>query len=71
MTGKVFFEKYGQLLPFMLEKLNTFITERDEMIDCKMQTILLIISRLYVGNDVENSNSFWQVNIIYKKKYKF
>lgn len=61
MTGKVFFEKYGELLPFMLEKLHNFITERDEMIDCKMQTILLIISRLYVGNEIENSNSSWQV----------
>ncbi|EFN89985.1 Thyroid adenoma-associated protein [Harpegnathos saltator] len=53
MTGRLFFEKYPSLLPFILDELRTFISTNDTMIKSNVQAILLLLSRLYINNSHE------------------
>ncbi|XP_014468567.1 PREDICTED: thyroid adenoma-associated protein isoform X2 [Dinoponera quadriceps] len=58
MTGRLFFERYPSLLPFILEELRTFISTNDTMIKSNVQAILLLLSRLYINNFHETDNAW-------------
>lgn len=60
MTGRLFFEKYPQLLPFMLNKLNAFINDKNNPIRPSIQSILLLLSRLYLASNLD-ANFDWKV----------
>lgn len=60
MTGRVFFEKYPKLLLFMLRELQSFIDEKDSPIRPSVQSILLLLSRLYVSNNCDNPEGNWK-----------
>ncbi|XP_046599825.1 thyroid adenoma-associated protein homolog isoform X3 [Neodiprion lecontei] len=60
MTGKVFFEKYPTLLEFMYNELEKFVEPGDTLIRPGVQSVLLLLSRLYPGcHDSADSN--WKV----------
>lgn len=61
MTGNNFFEKFPTLLPFLLNELKTFVDEPEDQIKPKIQSILLILSRLYPGIRCENAEEDWKV----------
>ncbi|XP_008545190.1 thyroid adenoma-associated protein homolog [Microplitis demolitor] len=61
MTGRLFFEKYPQLLPFMLNKLNAFINDKNNPIRPSIQSILLLLSRLYLASNLD-ANFDWKVD---------
>lgn len=60
MTGRVFFEKYPQLLPFMLNQLNAYINDDSNPIRPSIQSILLLLSRLYLSSNLD-TNYDWKV----------
>ena len=64
MTGKMFFEKFPSLLPFLLNELKIFVKEPEREIKAKIQSILLILSRLYPGVNSEEGEEDWKVSII-------
>ncbi|CAL7943054.1 unnamed protein product [Xylocopa violacea] len=53
MNYRVFFEKYPNLLPFILNELQTFVTMDNTLIKSNVQPILLLLSRLYVSYNLE------------------
>ncbi|XP_032686483.1 thyroid adenoma-associated protein homolog [Odontomachus brunneus] len=53
MTGRLFFERYPSLLPFILDELRTFISTNDTTIKSDVQAILLLLSRLYISNETD------------------
>ncbi|XP_046749353.1 thyroid adenoma-associated protein homolog isoform X2 [Diprion similis] len=60
MTGKVFFEKYPTLLEFMYSELEKFVEPGDTLIRPGVQSVLLLLSRLYPGcHDTVDSN--WKI----------
>lgn len=60
MTGKVFFERYPTLLGFMHAELKEFVKPGDTLIKPGVQSVLLLLSRLYPGcHDSEDSS--WKV----------
>lgn len=65
MTGNNFFEKFPSLLPFLLNELKTFVHENEDQIKPKIQSILLILSRLYPGVSCENAEQEWKVRKIF------
>ncbi|KAK0096584.1 hypothetical protein PV326_005045 [Microctonus aethiopoides] len=63
MTGRIFFEKYPKLLPFMLDELKLFNNDCDGSIRPSVQSILLLLSRLYVGINPDNNTEInWENN---------
>ncbi|OXU19645.1 hypothetical protein TSAR_015763 [Trichomalopsis sarcophagae] len=56
MTGKKFFEKFPTLLPFLLNELEIFINDPEKQIKPKIQSILLILSRLYPSVSSDDSD---------------
>lgn len=56
MTGKKFFEKFPSLLPFLLSEMEIFVNDSEIQIKPKIQSILLILSRLYPGVSSEDSD---------------
>ena len=61
MSGKVFFGKYIDLLPFMLKTLQKFLTEDIALINSYIQPILLMGTRLLPDSCLEKSHSAWKV----------
>ncbi|XP_044579181.1 thyroid adenoma-associated protein homolog [Cotesia glomerata] len=61
MTGRVFFEKYPELLPFMLNQLNAYINDDSNPIRPSIQSILLLLSRLYLTSNLD-TNYDWKVD---------
>lgn len=56
MNYKVFSEKYSNLLSFILDQLQTFVAMDDTLIKADIQSILLLLSRLYCNNNTEPSD---------------
>lgn len=73
MTGRLFFERYPSLLPFILNELRTFISTNDTMMKSNVQAILLLLSRLYIDDHFKGDLT-WEVfinNSIFKfRKYE-
>jgi len=63
MTGKIFFERYPTLLPFILNELRTFISINDTEIKSNVQAILLLLSRLYISYHFDKTDVTWKVFI--------
>lgn len=63
MTGRIFFERYPHLLPFILDELQTFVSINDTMIKSNVQAILLLLSRLYINYHIDGTNIVWKVFI--------
>lgn len=63
MTGRIFFERYPHLLPFILDELQTFISINDTMIKSNVQAILLLLSRLYINYHFDGTDIAWKVVI--------
>lgn len=61
MSYKLFFENYPNLLPFILDELQTFVAMDDTLVKSNMQSILLLLSRLYHSHSSEPSNIQWKV----------
>ena len=62
MTGKIFFDRFPILLPFLLKELSNFVKQPEDQIKPKIQSILLILSRLYpslTNSDVADNE--WKV----------
>nr|XP_012233310.1 PREDICTED: thyroid adenoma-associated protein isoform X1 [Linepithema humile] len=62
MTGRIFFERYPSLLPFILDELQTFVSINDTMIKSNVQAILLLLSRLYINYHVDETDIGWKIN---------
>ncbi|KAK1119163.1 hypothetical protein K0M31_013659 [Melipona bicolor] len=60
MNYKAFFEKYPNLLSFILNELQTFVAMDDTLIKANIQSILLLLSRLYYNP--EPSDVQWKIN---------
>lgn len=56
MNYRVFSEKYSNLLSFILDQLQTFVAMDDTLIKADIQSILLLLSRLYCNNNTEPSD---------------
>lgn len=56
MNYRVFSEKYSNLLSFILDQLQTFVAMDDTLIKADIQSILLLLSRLYCNNNTESSD---------------
>lgn len=61
MTGRIFFERYPNLLPFILNELQIFASISDTMIKSNVQAILLLLSRLYISYHFDNTDIAWKV----------
>lgn len=61
MTGKIFFEKYPGLLPFILNELSIFVSTDDTMTKSNVQAILLLLSRLYINYHFDGTDITWKV----------
>ncbi|KAJ8688100.1 hypothetical protein QAD02_023895 [Eretmocerus hayati] len=62
MTGKNFFDKFPSLLPFLVDELTKFMGETEDQIKPKIQSILLILSRLYPCTSSESLNESWRMD---------
>lgn len=62
MTGRIFFERYPSLLPFMLKELRTFVDSSDTLIKPSVQSILLLLSRLYPSFNLDEADTKWKVS---------
>ncbi|XP_024228458.1 thyroid adenoma-associated protein homolog [Bombus impatiens] len=62
MNYRVFSEKYSNLLSFILDQLQTFVAMDDTLIKADIQSILLLLSRLYCNNNTEPSDIQRKVN---------
>ncbi|XP_012278910.1 thyroid adenoma-associated protein homolog isoform X2 [Orussus abietinus] len=62
MTGRIFFERYTILLPFMLNELQLFVRRKDTVMKPSVQLILLLLSRLYPGHYCQGAEFNWQIN---------
>ncbi|XP_011644648.1 thyroid adenoma-associated protein homolog [Pogonomyrmex barbatus] len=62
MTGRIFFERYPNLLPFILNELRTFISINDNVIKSNVQAILLLLSRLYISYHFDSTDVTWKIN---------
>ncbi|XP_011297107.1 thyroid adenoma-associated protein homolog [Fopius arisanus] len=62
MTGRIFFEKYAKLLPFMLGELKAFIEASDDLIKPSVQSILLLLSRLYISYNSDSGDVNWRID---------
>lgn len=62
MNYKLFFEKYPRLLPFILDNLQTFVKMNDTIIKSNVQSILLLLSRLYHTHTSESTDIQWKIN---------
>ncbi|XP_066602725.1 tRNA (32-2'-O)-methyltransferase regulator THADA isoform X2 [Prorops nasuta] len=62
MTGRIFFEKYPILLSYMLDELQTFISIDDGFMKPSVQSILLLLSRLYLSHSFEGADISWKIN---------
>lgn len=56
MNYRVFSEKYSNLLSYILDQLQTFVAMDDTLIKADIQSILLLLSRLYYNNNTEPSD---------------
>lgn len=65
MNYKVFFEKFPNLLSFILDELQKFVAMDDIFIKANVQSILLLLSRLYYNHSSESNNIQWRVIINY------
>ncbi|XP_029175786.1 thyroid adenoma-associated protein isoform X2 [Nylanderia fulva] len=63
MTGRIFFERYPQLLPFILRELDIFVSIKDIMIKSNIQAILLLLSRLYINYHFDGRDVVWKMVI--------
>lgn len=63
MTGRIFFERYPSLLPFILDELQSFVSTNDTMIKSNVHAILLLLSRLYINYHVDETDINWKVFI--------
>ena len=61
MTGKNFFDKFPSLLQFLLNELAIFVNESEKQIKPKIQSILLVLSRLYPSASSEAADQDWKV----------
>lgn len=61
MTGRIFFERYPKLLPFILNELQTFVSINGTMIKSNVQAILLLLSRLYISYHFDGTDIAWKV----------
>ncbi|XP_076629490.1 thyroid adenoma-associated protein homolog isoform X1 [Colletes latitarsis] len=62
MNYNLFFEKYPRLLPFILDELQTFATANDTIIKSNVQSILLLLSRLYHSHSSGSTDTQWKMN---------
>ncbi|KAG7199267.1 hypothetical protein KM043_018130 [Ampulex compressa] len=62
MTGKIFFEKYPVLLPFLLAELRTFVSMTDTLAKANVHSILLLLSRLYLNHNIDGTDINWKIN---------
>lgn len=67
MTGRIFFERYPSLLPFMLTELQAFVDSSDTLIKPSVQSILLLLSRLYPCFNSDDADSKWKVSLVINK----
>lgn len=65
MNYKLFFEKFPNLLSFILDELQKFVAMNDIFIKANVQSILLLLSRLYYNHSSESNNIQWRVIINY------
>lgn len=66
MNYKLFFEKFPNLLSFILDELQKFVAMDDIFIKANVQSILLLLSRLYYNHSSEFSDNIqWRVIINY------
>lgn len=63
MSGKLFFERYPKLLPYILNELTTFVSVEDNLEKTNVYPILLLLSRLYRNNHDQTDG--WKVRIQY------
>lgn len=61
MTGRIFFEKYPNLLPFILNELQIFVSINSTTIKSNVQAILLLLSRLYISYHFDDTDITWKV----------
>lgn len=61
MTGRIFFERYPSLLPFILNELQIFVSINGTVIKSNVQAILLLLSRLYISYHFDNTDIAWKV----------
>lgn len=62
MTGKIFFIRYPSLLPFMLDELQTFVSINNSLIKPNIQSILLLLSRLYHSYNCDVGDINWKID---------
>ncbi|XP_053978805.1 thyroid adenoma-associated protein [Hylaeus volcanicus] len=62
MNYKLFFEKYPRLLSFITNELQTFVTVNDSIIKSNVQSILLLLSRLYYSQSSELNDIQCQID---------
>jgi hypothetical protein len=63
MTGRIFFERYPSLLPFILNELQTFVLTNGAIIKSNVHAILLLLSRLYINYHFDGTDIAWKVLI--------
>lgn len=63
MTGRIFFERYPNLLPFILHELQSYVSINDTTIKSNIQAILLLLSRLYISDHFDKTDITWKVFI--------
>lgn len=61
MNYSVFFEKYPRLLPFIINELEIFVRINETVIRSSVQSILLLLSRLYHSNNSASTDIEWKV----------
>ncbi|XP_076246897.1 thyroid adenoma-associated protein homolog isoform X2 [Calliopsis andreniformis] len=62
MNYRVFFERYSSLLPFILDELQKFAIINNVAIKSNVQSILLLLSRLYHCYNSESINIEWKIS---------
>lgn len=64
MTAKIFFDRYPNLLDFILSKLHAFVSIKDIIIESSVQAILLLLSRLYINYHFDGTDIAWINKIV-------
>nr|XP_033325395.1 thyroid adenoma-associated protein [Megalopta genalis] len=62
MNYRMFFEKYPYLLPFILDELQSFVVMNETIMKTNVQSILLLLSRLYLSYSCEHTDIQCKIN---------
>ncbi|XP_076281120.1 thyroid adenoma-associated protein homolog [Lasioglossum baleicum] len=62
MNYRMFFEKYPYLLPFILDELQSFVVMNETIMKTNVQSLLLLLSRLYLSHSCEPTDIQCKIN---------